>query len=274
MRCALKRLCAALITLVSIVVSLAGCASGVNTRSATTTVTTTRTPSIGAGVTPTPVWFPSASEYWSGYSVPQCCVTGLRAQWNQPAVTGQPDSDVYVWIGVGGWGATNNELVQIGTLAYIYPDGASENNDVWYETLPQSTTLTSLYVAPGDEMSADMELAPGSTQNWTLTITDLTTRQPFSVQLVYPSSQVYADFVVEDPRRSTAPDAATYPLAHFSAVTFTHAAVRYGQRWESLASLQSMQVTLRQSGKTLATPGDLKNDGSFTVTYSAGQSPA
>jgi hypothetical protein len=206
------------------------------------------------------------SPNWCGYTVPTAGIDAVRADWNQPAIAGQPNANIYVWIGVGGWDATYNQLIQIGTLAYIYPDGHWENNDVWYETLPQNNQLTTLYVTPGDHMHAIMQLAPGSPTHWTLAITDVTSKRQFAINLTYPSSQAYADFIVEDPYKYIGVNAPQYPLPRFSPVTFTGADVRYGKRWVPLAALSSLIITLQQNGIPLATAGPIIGDDAFTVT--------
>lgn len=210
--------------------------------------------------------YTSVSPNWCGYSVPAYGITGVRATWRQPVISGNPDSDIYVWIGVGGWGTTYNQLIQIGTLAYMYPDGHSENNAVWYEMVPQNNILTKLLVSPGDQMSAIMQLTPGSTSNWSLNITDITANRTFNIELTYPSNQEYADFIVEDPYRYIGSDAPQYPFPTFSPVTFTGADVRYNDQWIPLAALRSMRVTLQGGGLTMATAGQIMGDDTFTVT--------
>ena len=123
---------------------------------------------------------------------------GLRAQWIEPQVFGGPNSNLFIWIGVGGWDQTFNELVQIGTLAYTDANGHTTHR-VWYETVPQLSQLTSMIVYANDKIAARMELAPGSSQSWTLALNDLTQNTSFEITIDYPSSQRYADFIVEDP---------------------------------------------------------------------------
>lgn len=147
-------------------------------------------------------------------------------------------------------------------------NGQRKNNVVWYETLPENNILTDLHVTPGDHIHAEMLLASGSSEQWTLTITDVTSHRAFTIPLRYPSNQVYADFIVEDPYTSISANATQYPLPNFSPVTFTGANVRYGNQWIPLAHLPSLLITLQEQGETLATPSVIMQSDSFTVTRS------
>ena len=230
-------------------------------------------PTVVTKLTPTPTalphpgWYQERSIVWSGYSSPQGGILGVRSQWIEPQVSGGPNSNLFIWIGVGGWGQTLNELVQIGTLAYTDTTGQTAHK-VWYETVPQLSTLTSMIVYPGDNIAALMELEPGSTRDWHLSLHDITQNTSFAINVSYPSSQVYADFIVEDPHEgSTDLSAPLYPFQQFTSVSFTGAQVHYANGWYSIGSLRMMQVTMVQDGKTVAYPGDITLPDSFSITH-------
>jgi len=209
------------------------------------------------------------SANWSGYTAPGEGVTGIRAEWTEPQVSGQVNAHIAIWIGVGGWGSTANNLIQIGTLGHVII-GRLAQHQTWYETVPPNYWhLIMMQLAPGDRVAASMTLVPGSTRKWQLALADLTTGQMFTTTLTFRSIQAYADFVVEDPAAGTLRNTPYYPLAQFTPVTFRDAAVRYGSRWVSLSAVPSLCVTLVRRNGALAQPGAL-GDSAFTVWY-AGQ---
>ena len=75
------------------------------------------------------------SLHWVGYTFPVRHVTGVRAQWIEPRVTGRHGSEEFVWLGVGGWNQADNNIIQDGTFAY-FPPGGGRNEGVWYERVP------------------------------------------------------------------------------------------------------------------------------------------
>ncbi len=192
-------------------------------------------------------------------------VTGFRSRWTEPTVSGTPDDHVVIWVGIGGWDATYNNIVQVGTLASVLPD-RSVQHIVWWETLPPNHwNLTSVAVAPGDEIEATVELVQASPQRWRMTLRDLTSGRSFETTATFRSDQEFADFIVESPNATANNGPPYYSLPDFAPVTFTNAQVRYGQRWTSLEDLRVMRVTLQRGGVTLARAGDLAGS-SFTVT--------
>lgn len=218
------------------------------------------TPVAGGAVLVTPVTSPN----WSGYSAPAGGVTGVRARWTEPAASGVPPDHVVIWIGVGGWGSTYNNLVQIGTSAAI-EGGNLAHHQVWYETLPpNSWHMTSTEVAPGDEISASVELQDPATNQWQLVAADLTSQKVFRITVHFPSDRAFADFIVESPDETSFNGPPYYPLPTFGPVTFREAAVRYGADWVLLGTVPTLRITLSRAGLLLARPGPLVG-GTFTV---------
>ncbi|WP_307813325.1 G1 family glutamic endopeptidase [Ktedonobacter sp. SOSP1-52] len=216
-----------------------------------------------------PGWHKSTSPVWSGYSSFTRGVLGVRAQWVEPQVSGGPNSNVYIWIGVGGWAQTQNELVQIGALAYTDSSGHTTHR-VWYETVPQLSQLTEMFISPGDTIFAVMELEPGSNQRWNLSLKDVTQNTTFTTSINYPSRQMFADFVVEDPRiGSTADSAPLYPFQRFTSVNFTRAQIHYADGWHSIGALPMIQIRMLQKGKVVTYPKDIALPDSFSVIYAS-----
>ncbi|GHO51213.1 G1 family glutamic endopeptidase [Ktedonospora formicarum] len=207
------------------------------------------------------------SETWSGYTSLRKGVEGVRAQWIEPDVAGKPNANVYIWIGVGGWETKYHELVQIGTLAYTDEKGKTTHK-VWYETLPELSQLTSMTVAPGDRIAAVMELEPGSHEHWVLSLRDVTRGTEYTKRITYSSSQVYADFIVEDPSlNSTELDVPLYPLQRFSPVRFTNAQVHYSDGWYSIGALKMLQISMEQHDEVLASPSPISLPDAFSVRH-------
>nr|WP_075164166.1 G1 family glutamic endopeptidase [Ktedonobacter racemifer] len=216
-----------------------------------------------------PGWYKRESPLWSGYTASKRGVVGVRAQWIEPEVSGGPGSNVYIWIGVGGLAQTQNELVQIGTLAYTDSSGNTSHR-VWYETVPQLSQLTEMLVSPGDTIFAVMELDPGSNQHWNLSLRDVTQNTTFATRIDYPSSQIFADFIVEDPHlNSTELSAPLYPFQRFTSVSFTGAQVHYADGWHSIGALPMLQISMLQKGKMVAYPKDIALPDSFSVIHTS-----
>jgi hypothetical protein len=229
------------------------------------------TPTQSPGVVPSaaPVtrpagWFTTTSPNWSGYTLPRGIISGVRAQWTEPQVSNQvPGAYMVTWIGVGGWDQSYNNIVQIGTRAYV--SNGQVVHDVWYETLPPNQWYSLGTIASGDTVTASVTLEAGSTQKWNLALVDLTAHHTFKITVTFSSLQVYADYIVEDPDATSNNGPPYYPFPTFAPITISKADVRYnGDGWLAIAAITSLQVTLVQSGRTLARPGPLHND-TFTV---------
>jgi hypothetical protein len=236
--------------------------------SATAAQTPTSTPIAvpsAAPVTQPAGWFTETSPNWSGYTLPRGIITGVRAQWTEPQVSNHvPGAYMVTWIGVGGWDQSYNNIVQIGTRAYV--SNGQVVHDVWYETLPPNQWYSLGTIAAGDSVAASITLEAGSTQKWDLALVDLTAHHTFMITVTFSSLQVYADYIVEDPDATSNNGPPYYPFPTFAPITISKADVRYsGGDWLSIAAITSLQVTLVQSGRTLARPGPLHND-TFTVT--------
>jgi hypothetical protein len=205
----------------------------------------------------------ATSSNWCGYTFPQGQITGVRAQWTEPVISAHvPGAYLVTWVGVGGWGKSHNNIVQIGTRAAVR-DGQVVH-DVWYETLPPNRWYTLGTIAAGDSVAAWVLLRPGSTRQRDLSLVDLTTHQTFQTTVTFSWQRVYADFIVEDPDATSNNGPPYYLFPVFTPITISNAAVRYADEWRSIAALAGLRVTLVQSQVTLALASPLQKD-SFTV---------
>ena len=216
-----------------------------------------------APVTSPAGWTGVTSQNWCGYTFPQGNITGVRAQWTEPDISAQvPGAYVVTWVGIGGWDQSYNNIVQIGTRAAVL-DGQVVH-DVWYETLPPNRWYSLGTIAAHDSVAASVTLEAGSTQQWDLSLVDLTTHHTFQITVTFSSLGIYADYIVEDPDATSNNGPPYYPFPTFAPITISKADVRYARDWLSIASVPGLQVTLVQSNVTLAVPGPLDND-TFTV---------
>jgi Peptidase A4 family len=221
-----------------------------------------------APVTDVAGWQTETSLHWVGYTFPQTNVTGLRAQWVEPTATGSKGDEEFVWLGVGGWGYTGDNIVQVGTFAYFPPSGGL-NQGIWYEAVPQDpfAQYPLLPVESGDQIFASVTQVKSSPQTWQMQVVDATNGVVFTRNVQFKSLHAYPSFVVEAPRDGPASAYGPfYPFPNWSHVTFTQMQVRVGNTWKSAASLYGYRINMVRNGKTLATAGSLRASSSFTAT--------
>lgn len=267
-----------------VVLSAAACAApdfraGVASTATDTAVIATPTPTVIPTPTTTPLptvaqvtqgvgWQTVTSLHWVGYTFPQQNVTGLRAQWVEPTSTGSAGDEEFVWIGVGGWNYTGDNIVQVGSFAYFPPNGGL-NQGVWYELVPKEPNAQYPLVAvgPGDQIFASVTEVSAPPQMWRMLLVDVTTGVTFDKTVQFNSLTAYPSFVVEAPNNGPASAYGPfYPFPHWQQVTFTQMQVRVGNAWRSAASLYGYRVNMVRDGKTLATAGLLDTSSSFTAT--------
>lgn len=209
------------------------------------------------------------SSDWSGYSVssdlnnPQPQVTSVNASWTVPTVNVSiGDSFSAVWIGVGG--QFDDTLIQTGT------EQDSTNGEgvysAWYELLPYNeVAIDSLSVSPGDEITASISLLEPATNTWSIEIHDAKNGQSFQKSLVYVSSMLSAEWIVERPTENNR----IRTLADFGKITFTGCTATINGNVGTISSFPTTQITMynRQNVK-LASVSPLTTKGSsFTVNY-------
>jgi Peptidase A4 family len=229
--------------------------------------------------TPTPPPFPQVgaitrtagttsltSQHWVGYTFPVNNVTGVRAEWTEPSVQGSPNDEEFVWIGVGGWDQTDDNIVQDGTFVYYPPGGAgSKNEGMWYEQVPPingEAKFPGSIVEPGDHIYASVTRLNGG--EWRVSVDDVTAASSFAVNLHFHSMESYPSFVVEDPDNGPAgPAGPFFPFPHWGSVTISNMQVRIGGGWVSAARLYGYRIDMVRGGSVLARAGSLSGNSSF-----------
>lgn len=161
------------------------------------------------------------SSIWSGYVVssdlgnPQSDVSGVRASWIVPEVIATfTDTYSSAWIGIGGF-HDDKTLIQAGT-EHDYVNGR-EFYSAWYEILPdQAIRIEEIEITPGDLISVSIDLINSQTNEWRIEINDVTKNQEFSINLIYNSSKLTAEWIVERPTVNSQISS----LANFGVVNF------------------------------------------------------
>jgi hypothetical protein len=210
-------------------------------------------------------WDPETSRHWVGYTFPAQNVTGVRAEWTEPTVTGSTNSEEFVWIGVGGWNQTDSNIIQAGTFVY-FPGGGQTNEGVWYQRVPenQKAIFPLVSVGPGDHVYASVVLVPGG--KWRMTVDDVTIGSDFSIALPFRSLGAYPSFVVEDPDSGPLGDVGPFfPFPRWKSVAFANLQVRVGSGWVAAASLAAIRISMVRDGTVLATAGPLSRQSSFSA---------
>jgi hypothetical protein len=208
---------------------------------------------------------PAISQHWAGYTFPAQNVTGVRAEWTEPTVTGPTGSEEFVWLGIGGWNQTNSNIIQIGTFAY-FPGGGVTHEGVWYQRVPvnQKAIFPLVGVGPGDHIYASVIRLPGG--EWRMSVDDVSMATSFSIALGFHSLGAYPSFVVEDPDSGALGDAGPFfPFPRWGSVAFSDLQVRVGSAWVAAASLPGIRIDMVRGGKILATAGPLSRQSSFSA---------
>ena len=205
----------------------------------------------------------ASTAFWAGYDFAAAGVTGVRAEWIEPSVSGVARSAEYLWVGIGP--ANGASVVQTGTYV-LFPGGRYEERGSWYERYPLERGITSgLKEDSGDAIAAALTLLPGAARRWHLTVRDVTTRATWSKTLAYKIAGNRAYFIVEDPAVNMSGTLA--PFATWGQVLFSHMEVRVGERWRPAGELRGSRIDMDQQDRAVATAGPLLAKGtSFVAT--------
>jgi hypothetical protein len=206
---------------------------------------------------------------WSGYIVASDIhdfypvVTSVSGSWAVPKV--QPsENDTFsgVWVGIGGYG--EETLIQVGT-EQEYIDGRSVYY-AWYELLPDHLVrISNFHVRPGDIIIGSISLINESMSTWSITLRDVTWGGRFEKVVVYNSSMMSAEWIMERPKVNNT----ISTLANFGNVTFTSCKATLNCVTENLGNFSYAHLVMHDGEETpLVSVSTLIGDGSsFTINY-------
>jgi hypothetical protein len=213
------------------------------------------------------------STNWFGYNQGSSEQGGkqfhsVAADWTVPTATSHTkgqDEASSTWTGIGGGCVdasctqTDNTLIQTGTEQDVDSSG-NPSYSAWWEIIPlPSMTIDSLQVSPGDHMHADITETPTGSENWQITLKDVTRGQSFTTTVPYPSSYATAEWIQETPVEIGSSGAGVAALPNLSKSPFDFAATNGSPA--GLKSSEEMQL-VESSGGSL---GGLLGGGSTKV---------
>jgi hypothetical protein len=217
---------------------------------------------------------PNTSNNWSGYAVPAGFhqVTAVGGSWVVPAVTGTNGQDSSTWVGIDGFGGSptveqigTEQVIQNGQASYVawyeffgdQSSGGSKGPDYSQVNIPRS----SINPQPGDAISAEVYLVPGTSNSFVFLMTDIPANggpvESFALQqtmqYVVPW-RTTAEWIMETPQVNG--NLTQFP--GFGTVTFTGA-------WATIAGYtgpidyfaNNTAITLTTGNQAVATPGSL-----------------
>lgn len=215
-------------------------------------------PRVGSG--PGPHALGWSSSNWSGYAVTGSGFTSASGSWIVPTVSATKKATYSSsWVGIDGF--NNSNLIQTGTEQDFYQGRA--HYAAWWEILPAAeTVIPSITVHPGDHFTGSVALKSGST--WTISISDTSTGQSFSIDQSYSGPRTSAEWIQEAP--TVGGRIAT--LAHYGQTTFDPGTVNGGNPGLSAAD----GGVMIQRGVQVSTPSnpDRDTDG-FAAAYGSSQ---
>jgi hypothetical protein len=206
---------------------------------------------------------------WSGYMVASDIqnqspvVTSVSGSWAVPVVkSSENETFSGVWIGIGGYG--EKTLIQTG-IEQEYINGESDYY-AWYELYPNYLVrIRSFRVQPGDTITASISLINENASNWSIALHDVTRGETFQKVVVYDSSMLSAEWIVERPTVNNA----VSTLANFGIVRFTDCKATINGVAGAIGNFSYAQIIMRDDNDTsLVSVSPLNVDRSgFTVSY-------
>jgi hypothetical protein len=140
----------------------------------------------------------------------------------------------------------------------------------WYELLPNfAIRLNNVVVAPGNTMIASLNLVNSGKNIWSVKISDVTTGQYFSKNVVYNSTLSSGEWIMERPTIN----GQVSTLADFGKLTFTDCHVTVNNVSGSISKFAFFKIQMSNSvSAELASSSDVIHSGTdFTVSYIAGK---
>ena len=220
------------------------------------------------------------SMNWFGYNIGSVERGGatfhsISGTWTVPTASqhtkGQAESSS-TWIGIGGGCVDagclvgDNTLIQAGTEQDVSASGA-RSYSAWWEVIPgPSFTISTMKVAPGDQMSASIVEAPAHSEVWHITVKDVSRNETFTQEVPYSSSYATAEWIEETPLIIDSSGAALADLPNLSTTHFDSATVNGVD--PHLLGKESIHL-VDSSGKIIGAPSapDAEGDGFYDCAW-------
>ena len=208
----------------------------------------------------------SRSLNWSGYAVAASAstVTVASGSWVVPKVTCSGGlSYASFWVGIDGFNSGSVE--QAGTLGQCF--AGSPSYSAWYEFYPAaSVTISTIAVKPGDAFTSTISYS-GSTDTFTVTITDTTTGKTYSTTAPGSGAQrSSAECIAERPSIG----GSITRLANFGTGSFSRCTATISGASGAIGTFSGVSSIdmVSKSGKILASTSSIGTDkASFSVTW-------
>lgn len=207
-------------------------------------------------------------SHWSGYILASDIqnrspvVSSVSASWTVPEIKSSENNTFSgVWIGIGGYG--EDTLIQAGTEQECI-DGKFVYY-AWYELLPDYLVrIPNIRIRPGDTVTASISLVNENTNTWSIEIADVTRGERFKKTVVYNSSRLSAEWIVERPKVN----GTISTLADFGNVTFTECKATINGITGAIGDFSYAQLVMHDDDNPLVSVSSFNDDGSsFTVRY-------
>jgi hypothetical protein len=190
-------------------------------------------------------------------------VSSVSASWTVPEVNAsENDTFSAAWVGIGGYG--EKTLIQTGTEQQCI--NGQVTYFAWYERLPDYLVrILNIHVRPGDTITASISLVNENASTWSIEINDVTRGERFEKALVYNSSRLSAEWIVERPTVN----GTISTLADFGNVTFSECKATIEGKTGAISNFSYAQLVMyTPQNVQLVTVSPLNDDGSsFTVNY-------
>jgi hypothetical protein len=201
------------------------------------------------------------SPNWSGYAETGGPFTEVTGTFTVPDLGSYiSGSTAAEWVGIDGF--SNTSLIQAG-IEEVPVTPTYYVVEPWWEILPApSTPITSVSVAPGDQVTVTIASSGGS--GWSITVTDDSNGGSFTTEQSYGGPAASAEWIVE---AATALDGTQTALAPFSPdVVFSQLSVTGREAAVS-------RILMVQNGQQVSTPSALSSTG-FDVGYGSSEPSA
>jgi hypothetical protein len=164
-----------------------------------------------------------------------------------------------MWVGIGGYG--EDTLIQTGTEQEYF--NGRPIYYAWYELLPDYLVeIPRIHVQLGDTITASISLV--NDNSWTITLSDVTRGEHFEKTVVYNSSRLSAEWVVERPKVN----GTVSTLADFGTAAFTDCKATVDDVTGVIGNFSYAQLVMHDGDTPLVSVTPLDSDKSgFTVSY-------